>query len=173
MSSPPPPSARLFLALWPPPQVRDALVESVRHWPWPDAARLTRPERLHATLHFIGSVPLGRLDEARRALSVPFEPFEWDFTRPEVWRGGIAVLCPAEVPAALARLHEALGVRLRQLELPVEERPYRPHVTLARKAQALKAPAQVAAVRWRAEHGYHLVRTLPGGQGYESLARFG
>ena len=172
MSSPTPAEARLFLALWPPAEVRDAFVQAVRDWPWPAGARMTRPERLHATLHFIGGVPLARLDEARRGLSVPFEPFEWEWVRPEVWRGGIAVLCPAQVPAPLVRLHEALAARLRELRLPVEERPYRPHVTLARKAQGLKAPASVPAVRWRAAHGYHLVRTLPAGQGYESLARF-
>jgi 2'-5' RNA ligase len=165
--------ARLFLALWPPPEVRDALVQAVRDWPWPPASRATRPERLHATLHFIGGVPLARIDEAKRELAVPFEAFDWALQVPQVWQGNIAVLCPALVPPELSRLHERLALRLRQLDLPVDDRPYQPHVTLARKARGLAPPAQVAPVRWRAEHGYHLVRTLPGGQGYESLARFG
>ena len=173
MSSPPVPDARLFLALWPPAPVRDALVQAVSTWPWPDAARRTRPERLHATVHFIGGVPIARLEELKQELAVPFEPFEWELSRPDVWQGSIAVLRPTETPPALARLHERLAARLRALGLPVEERPYRPHVTLARKARGFAPPAQVPPVRWRAEDGYRLVRTLPGGGGYEPLARFG
>lgn len=172
MSSPAAPEARLFLALWPPESVRDALVQAVSTWAWPDAARRTRPERLHATVHFIGGVPVVRLEELKQELAVPFEPFEWELSRPDVWQGSIAVLRPAETPPTLARLYERLAARLRVLGLPVEDRPFRPHVTLARKARGLAPPAQVPPVRWRAEDGYRLVRTLPAGGGYEPLARF-
>jgi 2'-5' RNA ligase len=165
-------AARLFLALWPHDEVRQAHVDSTREWRWPSGARLTRPERLHVTLHFIGSVAASRLDELKAHLEVPFEPFEFELSQPDVWRAGIAVLCPRGIPREFAVLHERLAAALRSLDLPVEERPYRPHVTLARKAFGAKPPASIAPIRWQASQGYVLVRTLPGGRGYESVAGF-
>lgn len=166
------PAARLFLALWPPVSVREALEQAARQWAWPAGARLTRPERLHATLHFIGSVPGARLDELRSRLAVPFEPFSFEVSRPQVWRGGIAVLEALQPPPAMVALHSRLAARLGELGLPVEDRPYRAHVTLARKAGGASPPAAIAPITWHANEGYRLVRTLPGGGGYEPLAGF-
>ena len=164
---------RLFLALWPTDATRQALVENALLWDWPPAARLTRPERLHITLHFIGNVAASRVDELRRGLAVPFVPFEMTFGRPEVWKGGIAVLCAEEIPDELRTLHERLARRLHALELPVEERPLRVHATLARQAQGARmAVPAMPQVAWPARDGYALVRSLPGGQGYETLQRF-
>lgn len=172
MSSPPPGPARLFLALWPSSEVRDALVAATAGWPWPATARLTQPARLHATLHFLGDVPAARVAELSEALAVPGVGFDWALSVPQVWGAGIAVLAPVSVPAALVALHRQLAARLHELGLPVEERAFRPHVTLARKAQGLKAPPSIAPVAWPGVDGYRLVRTLPGGRGYESVARF-
>jgi RNA 2',3'-cyclic 3'-phosphodiesterase len=164
---------RLFLAVWPPAEVRDALVEHTARWQWPQAARTTRPERLHLTLHFIGDVDESRVDVLKQALATDAPPFTLSLQHTDVWRGGIAVLQPDQVPAELSALHARLGERLRALALPVEDRPWRAHVTLARKAQGAVAPASPADVVWHAEPGYALVRSLPGGRGYETLQRFG
>lgn len=164
--------ARLFVAVWPSRSVQAALAAAADVWAWPAAARRTRPERLHLTLHFIGDVPMARLDELRAHLRLPFEPFDIELGRPDVWRGGIAVLEANAIPAPLHELHARLAQALRTLGLPVEERAWRPHVTLARKAFGLRPPAEVPPVRWRADEGYRLVQSLPGGRGYEPLAGF-
>ena len=76
----------------------------------------------------------------------------------------------SQVPAPLADLHARLGEALQRLEVPVETRRYRPHVTLARKASgAQPAPAPV---RWQAGPGFALVQSLPGGRGYENVQVF-
>ena len=166
-------SARLFLALWPPVALCDAVARHASLWRWPAGARKVPPEHWHITLHFIGSVPLARIAELEPGLAVPFEPFELELGRAEVWPGGIAVLGSTQVPEALYRLHADLGRALRTLALPVETRAFRPHLTLARQAQGA-VPAPVAApLRWRADQGYRLVRSLPGGGGYQALHRFG
>lgn len=165
-------SFRLFTALWPADDVVGRLLDVTRQWHWPADARITRPERLHLTLHFIGNVPVARIAQLQTELAVPFEPFDWELARAQVWHGGIAVLEPQDTPPALARLHASLQVRLAALALPIEERPYRPHVTLARKAFGARPPPHFAPVRWRADSGYRLVRSLPGGRGYEPLAGF-
>lgn len=168
-----PATARLFLALWPPPAVRDTLLAHMRQWQWTPLARPTPPERLHLTLHFIGAVPEVRLDELKARLRAPFLPFTLELAQPEVWPGGIAVLCTTQAPAALQTLHAQLGERLRALGLPVDERPLRPHVTLARKAQGARWPAQRDAIAWEVSGGYALVRSLGNGQGYQTLQVFG
>ena len=164
---------RLFLALWP---ARDFLPELVAHadaWWWPEQARRTRPERLHVTLHFIGGVPAARLPALREGLALPWTGTDaLVLDQASVWHGGIAVLEASQVPPALAQLHEALAGRLRALDLPVESRPYRPHVTLARKAFGARPPAPTP-LHWRAAPGYALVRTVGGGRGYETLQAFG
>jgi 2'-5' RNA ligase len=51
----------------------------------------------------------------------------------QLWPGGVAVMVPRAVPAALLVLHAELGAALECLSLPLELRPFRPHVTLARR----------------------------------------
>jgi 2'-5' RNA ligase len=125
------------------------------------------------TLHFIGQVDARRLGELSAGLACDFSPFTLDFGVAQLWPHGIAVLCPLATPPALLQLHAALGDALRRLDLPVEERPFRAHVTLARKAQRASVPAAGPALRWRVEDGYALVQSVGGGQGYRVLHRFG
>lgn len=166
-------SVRLFLGLWPASDVRRALEEHAAAWDWPAQARQTRPERLHVTLHFLGERPAAEVPRLRAALDVRWAGCELLFDRGTVWGGGIAVLEASAVPPALAQLHAALRVRLVELGLPLEARPYRPHVTLARKAAGARPPAAPSPLRWPAGPRYALVRSLPGGCGYENLQCFG
>jgi 2'-5' RNA ligase len=163
---------RLFLAVWPPHPVRAALVSVAEHCAWPPQSRRTPAERLHLTLHFIGAVPAARVAALADGLAVPFRPFELTFTTAASW-GGIAVLTAGEVPSALADLHGRLADALRGEALPLDTRPFRPHVTLARQASGVVWPKEIPRVQWQARDGYALVRSLPGGAGYETLRRYG
>lgn len=167
------PAQRLFTALWPTPHVRNAIAGWQAAWDWPRRCARVKAERLHATLHFLGDVPANRLPELARSLEAPFEPFDLELGAAAVWPNGVAVVEPLATPPALVRLHAALGAAIAQLELPIDTRAYRPHVTLARRAHGAKPPGQALALRWRVESGYVLVRSLPGGAGYEVLRRFG
>jgi RNA 2',3'-cyclic 3'-phosphodiesterase len=164
---------RLFLALWPPVAVRRAIEDHARLWRWPAAARATPPERLHLTLHFIGAVPAARLEEVKRGLAVRSRPASLQLGTPELWAGGIAVLRGRDAPAALLDLHEQLGRALLALGLPVEQRPFRPHFTLARRAGGAVAPTGAPAIEWKSPGAYLLVQSLPAGQGYQPLANYG
>lgn len=156
-SLPAPATARLFLALCPGETVRTALVAHARAWRWPDEAVRYAPADWHITLHFIGAVPRTRLDELKSALEAPVTPFELRFGEPMLWPHGLAVLLPMAVPPALQRLHDQLGVRLRQLGLRTDERAYRPHLTLARRAERA-APAAPPAWGWHVG-GYVLMES--------------
>jgi 2'-5' RNA ligase len=163
---------RLFTALWPHAATRAAIAQWQRAWLWPRQAAQVSADRLHITLHFLGDVPVERLPELKRALRVPFEFFALELVQGEVWPNGVAVLQPDSVPLPLERLHTALGRTLAGLALPVETRPYRPHVTLARRAKGAIAPPPGLVAHWQANDGYVLVRSLPGGAGYTVLERF-
>ena len=129
-------------------------------------------ERLHLTLHFIGPVAGERVAELAEALDVPSPGFELAFGRAERWHRGLAVLRPLAVPPALAALHATLADRLRACGLPVEDRPFRAHVTMARDAPGARPPAAGPALRWRVR-GHALVESRPGRDGgYVVLRRY-
>ena len=151
-------SSRLFVALWPGPRSRGALVDARERWPWPPPAAPVPQERLHLTLHFLGAVPRERLDALGDALALPFRAFDLVFGRPELWPHGIAVLCPHGTPEPLRQLHRDLAAALWRLGLPPEARPWRPHVTLARHATGALPPPPAPPWRWPVR-GYALVES--------------
>jgi 2'-5' RNA ligase len=104
---------------------------------------------------------------------VPWPGGELVLDQAKAWPGGMAVLQAGAVPPAFAQLHGELAARLAAAGLPVEARPWRPHVTLARKAFGARPPASFAPLRWQAGPAFALVRSLPGGRGYETLQSFG
>jgi 2'-5' RNA ligase len=163
---------RLFIALWPGEAVRRAISSWQQAWSWPPRAALVKADRLHVTLHFLGNVPADRLPQLVEGLRARVEPFTLALGHGNVWPNGVAVLEPDSTPGALVRLHAALLRDLQALELAVETRPHRAHVTLARRARGAVPPRQGPALHWRIDSGYVLVRSLPGGAGYEVLARF-
>jgi RNA 2',3'-cyclic 3'-phosphodiesterase len=163
---------RLFLALWPDAATRAAIQAWQRAWVWPAAAAPVKAERMHITLHFIGSVAAERMPQLHTGLRVPLEPFEFDLVRADVWPNTVAVLEPERTPPEMMRLHQRLAEALRGLDLPVETRPFRPHVTLARRARGATPPAEAAGVRWKVDGGYVLAQSLPAATGYEILRRF-
>jgi 2'-5' RNA ligase len=83
---------------------------------------------------------------------------------------GLVVLQSSDTPAALLALHAACADALRALDLPLEPRPFRAHVTLARDAAG--ASLQQGMLRWRVGE-LALVRSHPGPRGYEVLSRSG
>ncbi|HSN34303.1 MAG TPA: 2'-5' RNA ligase family protein [Ideonella sp.] len=149
-------TVRLFLALWPGAASRCALAAAGEGWRWPAGAARVPVERLHLTLHFIGGLPRPRLAEVADALALPFEPFTLEFGRAELWHHGIAALCPLAVPERLRDLHVGLGAALRGAGIATETRPFRPHVTLAKRAQGATPPPEEPHWRWPLR-GYALV----------------
>lgn len=154
-------SARLFLALWPDEPVRQALLACRDAWHWGRDAGRVPPRHLHLTLHFLGEVPRRRVAELMQGLAVPVTPFELVLGPLAVWPNGVVVWEPVARPAELTRLHDELGQALVRLDVPLEERGYRPHVTLARRARGAIAPVSAAPLAWPVD-GYALVESCPG-----------
>jgi 2'-5' RNA ligase len=156
-----PDTTRLFLALWPDNAVRDQLRAWRDAWTWPRGATPVHTDKLHVTLHFLGGLPTARLPELLVGLRVPFEPFNLQFGRPALQHGGIAWLDPLSEPQALLDLHARLSDALLALGLTPEARKYRPHVTMARRANGAVIPSAGPAIDWAITH-YALVESHAG-----------
>jgi 2'-5' RNA ligase len=141
--------ARLFIGLWPDESTRRALCAHRDAWQWPKRAAVMDDARLHATLHFLGDQPRELIAPLLQGLAaLRFEPFTLNLTKTALWHGGIAVFEPDDVPPVLRALHQEAGQWLQSLGLAVETRPYRPHVTLARRAFGATPPTRVEPIVW-------------------------
>lgn len=168
-------TARLFFALWPDETTRAAL----RHWTQPLKKQLSvrwvRPAHYHVTLVFLGPVPLAQIEPLQQlAAALPFAPFELALPRLEFWpRPQVLCLAADAVPQPLAQLVENLNGVARQLGLPVERRPFRPHLTLARKVRQGLAEPGAPQLAWPVRE-YCLVesRLSAAGPDYKVLRRF-
>jgi RNA 2',3'-cyclic 3'-phosphodiesterase len=130
---------RAFVAVFPPPEIREALVLAARGLPVTGKLRLTPPTNVHLTLKFLGDVPREDLDGVAKALESlrgRHEPFEAGisgfgaFPSPRkarvLWAG---VGQGADGLRALARdVEESLD----PLGFEPEARAYVPHLTLGR-----------------------------------------
>jgi 2'-5' RNA ligase len=105
-------------------------------------------ENLHITTKFIGEWPEARLDALRDALAAmpPREPIPIEirglgyFPNPHSPRVFFAAI---HAGAGLAELARATEQALAKLGVPVENRPFSPHLTLAR----IKTPVPLAAMQ--------------------------
>ena len=133
---------RYFVAIPPTDDVRDALI---RAQPAPSQGlRMVSPEELHLTLHFLGEVSDSDCGELHRALhAIHAAPFAlslsgvgW-FSQPS---GAVFFYARAEPEPELLELHRRIGVGLgAAIGFEVEQRPYVPHITLARSQSALSS----------------------------------
>jgi 2'-5' RNA ligase len=151
-------TARLFVALWPTAALAGALHAQCGVCAPAPHARVVEPQRVHLTLHFLGAVPRQTLPALVTALHVPFQPFELRFSHCEQWPHGLRVAVPDAAVPPLLGLHAALGEALQGLGLPVEARPFRPHLTLARHTTAPLPAPNGPALCWPVRH-YVLVES--------------
>jgi 2'-5' RNA ligase len=159
MSGPPPADApkterlhRLFFALWPSDTLRSALAPRIRALQPADVGRPQRPAQWHVTLEFLGSVPASRVAVARDAASqVRASPFEIVFNAVEYWRRPeVLTLVAWDLPPPLESLVIQLRAALATRGFEPESRPFRAHMTLARKVTNPVSPVAFEPLRWPA-----------------------
>jgi 2'-5' RNA ligase len=161
--------ARLFFALWPDEKLRCQLQEQ----PAP-RGRLVPPQNWHVTLLFLGAVePRAQRAMAAAADHVRAASFELTLDLRGHWRrAGVTWLSASRVPGALESLHAQLQGAAQAQGIPLEQRPFVPHLTLARKAAA-EARQVIEPIDWAVEE-FCLVEsaTLPTGAQYRVLRRW-
>jgi 2'-5' RNA ligase len=128
-------SLRLFFALWPADRMRAqlaaaaaAVIAQVEGTPVPSG-------NLHVTLAFLGRTPASALVSLiELGGQGPWPSVELEFRRVEVWaKPKVLVAMPDSAPAAGQAIVARLWDGLAPLGFVREMRPWRPHLTLARR----------------------------------------
>jgi 2'-5' RNA ligase len=147
---------RAFFALSPDAEVRETLAALGRDVARRCRGRAVSPENAHLTLAFVGDVAKGALPvlEAVGA-AAPKAGFVVRFDSLGAWRAsGVAWIAPAILPPALLKLHSTLASALSKAGFELETRPFRPHVTLARRCLQPLPRAHCPPILWRADKLY-------------------
>ncbi|RKT46515.1 RNA 2',3'-cyclic phosphodiesterase [Thiocapsa rosea] len=142
-------SERWFFALWPDDAVRAALASRLPEL-LPVGARATHPSDFHLTLAFLGPLAPDVLGCAERAADrIRAAGFDLEIDRVGHFARAHVLWCaPATPPEALPALVRDLQAQLSICGLAADPRPYRPHITLARKAAAMPASDWSTPMRW-------------------------
>jgi RNA 2',3'-cyclic 3'-phosphodiesterase len=175
---------RLFLALWPDAAMQAALADAAASLvrevcAASEGVRPVPTQNLHLTLAFLGSVPHVRVDAVKQVASRCAETVAWRpapvelvFDTVEHWSKP-QILCAVARDASLpaVRLAQALtGALTAERFSPDLTKPFRPHVTLARKAANPSRETTLAPVSWSfREFALVQSRTAPGGSLYTVL----
>jgi 2'-5' RNA ligase len=150
---------RLFVAAYPPAEAMDSLEKVVAglHVGRAEAAginaRLAPRSRWHLTVGFLGDVEDERLPDVEQALRQGVDAWLAAAQAPVLrlagggrfGRGKFTILWAGvrgEVPA-LTALGVAVQRQLKRARLPYDDRPFRPHLTLARPGDRI-GPAELA-----------------------------
>jgi 2'-5' RNA ligase len=175
---------RIFVAVFPPPEVCRALVGAARELPVVGEVRWARPENVHLTLKFLGYIPeddRNRVAEALEPVRSRHEPFEAglsDFGAfPSARRARILWAGIGEGSEPLGDLARDVEASLEPLGFEREDRAYVPHLTLGRargrpvSLEAVEAPSTIPGFTVR---NVDLVESRLGGDGstYSSLATY-
>ena len=181
------PTRRLFFALWPDAEQRGALAHATRKSVRSCGGRPVPVQSLHVTLAFLGSVPEGRVPEldriARRvadAFPAAAQPLLLTFDRLAHWaRPQILCALGTEEPAADtdAASAPALAATLKSETVAAgfspDLKPFRAHVTVARKVAHAPSALALQPVLWRFE-AFALIesRTDPAGPVYSVIESY-
>ena len=141
---------RAFFALVPDEAVRLQFLALARDVARRSRGRSISGEHVHLTLAFLGDVPLTSV-ETLRAIgdAVPHTGAALAFDTLGAWRAsGVAWVAPSTLPAALGALHARLHAALTEAGFALENRPFRPHVTLARRCVQPHPRQQSTPIHW-------------------------
>ena len=155
--------ARLFFALWPPEEEARALGALAAELAAESGGRAVPVAKIHLTLAFLGSVE-GGARPAVLAAATGLRASAFTLALDEVGafrRAGVAWAGMSSPPARLLRLQARLAERLGAAGFTIDDRPFAPHVTLARRTLRAVVRRRVAPLAWTATR-FTLVRSETG-----------
>lgn len=161
---------RLFFSLWPSERQREALRDPIKSAMGPVEGKAVLRGNWHVTLVFLGNVADERLPALQEiAATAKADAFRLRFDRLDFWpRPKIACLLASSVPPELQALVGKLETAVAAAGLPVEERIFRPHLTVARNARpfAPEPLAQPVMLEWS---GFELMESVTSPRGVQYL----
>ena len=130
---------RLFVAVTPPPEVREAALERARSVSWKGRIRWVPQQNLHLTLKFLGETPeeeIPRLEAALESVCLGHRAFDLALESvgafPSTNKARTLWVGAGEGSEALTALAEDVENALQDLGFEREKRPFHPHATVGR-----------------------------------------
>jgi 2'-5' RNA ligase len=166
---------RVFFALWPDPAARDALATISREVAARAGGRAPAVDNLHLTLAFVGEVARDRvaaLQAVGLEASFGVRPFDLSLDQIGAFgRSGIVWAGASSVPAGLDELVGRLNAALVAQGFPTDPRPFRAHVTLARRCRRSAGVSLARPIAWPvARLVLNASELAPGGSRYREIA---
>lgn len=148
---------RVFFAIWPDNKAQiqlAGLAERLQSASFCEG-RKTKAKNIHLTLAFIGEVDISRLEAlcqvGDKIKDSGMHAFDLAIQKICIWkRKNIVYAEIKEIPQPLMNLVAALQSTLSSIGFPLEQRPYKPHITLMRNASCKTLPELAEPIVWRA-----------------------
>ncbi len=179
---------RVFVAIFPPLEVREALLHAAKAAPVAGNIRWVRQENVHLTLKFLGDVPpepeaLKSIHDALKEVVWGREPLRPLLVRssglgafPSCEKARVLWAGVGEGSSGLSTMAAKVEQALERLGFGRDRRPYKPHATLGRvRGRPARLPAGVRLrVTEFTARGLDLVESIPGPDGvaYETLESY-
>jgi 2'-5' RNA ligase len=175
---------RTFVAVFPPPEVREALYNAAQNLPTSRDFRLVGQEKVHLTLKFLGDIAENDLDKIKQALQPirerhdPFEVSTSNFGAfPSARKARILWAGLEEGSEQLRTVAENVENLLEPAGFERENRPYVPHLTLGRtrSRRTTLDTSEISPPTLRfTVSGVDLVKSTPGKNGviYSTIATY-
>jgi 2'-5' RNA ligase len=174
---------RTFVAIFPPPEVREEVLSAARLLRLGDRIRWVKAENFHLTLRFLGDVQeenLGGVCAALEKVCAGHAPFDIGLLGlgafPSARRARILWAGVGEGSEQLRSLARGLDVALASLGFEGEVLPYTPHFTLGRvrgRPARLELPSGIGDYRFGAGSLELVESSLdPGGAAYKTIVSF-
>lgn len=164
---------RLFFALWPNFETR-IQTDSVSQLIFSKELKKVKADNLHVTLVFLGNIDAELEIIIRQSMkNISVQPFTLYFDQLDFWRSPrVLCLTTLQYDQQLSILVERLKKELKTCGVTVEDRLYKPHITLARKARRV-IERDVQPIEWLAQ-SFCLVESIStlDGVHYQVLQRW-
>jgi RNA 2',3'-cyclic 3'-phosphodiesterase len=158
---------RLFFAAWPDRETRQRIGALAKALKLPDdGCRPVLADNYHLTLAFVGEVAKSQVDALRvigatqrgPEATIRFDAYEY-------WpKAEVVVAAASECPDLLAKLRVELHRDLARYGLSLDPRPFRPHVTIARKVSQAPVLQAMSEFAWTVR-AFQLVRSVASSAG--------
>ena len=150
---------RLFFAVFPDSETRRRVAAAAQALVLDNESRRVPSENYHMTLAFVGEVsaPVAALKAVGAAQRVP--AFTVRFDGYEYWpTPSIVVIRASSWPTPLEDLRRGLCADLARCGVRLDDRPFRPHTTIARKVPQAPVLQAMSEIAWSAR-AFQLARS--------------
>jgi 2'-5' RNA ligase len=173
-------TVRVFFAIWPDDKAQKQLSDAVKRLQLEPlcGGRKTKAKNIHLTLVFVGEVPTGKLEALCRIAdgisASGVRAFDLVVEKISYWKhNNIVFAAIATIPPELMDLVTALQEALSTAGFSLEQRTYKPHITLMRNASCQTLPELAEPIAWRVRE-WMLVKSeqTSGGSNYVPVGRW-